>query len=245
VRRHAFLTAAVASLSMAILGSASARPVTDYVGSARRLLPTAATAKYDRKVNVSQVNYPSARFLSAWRATYLDRGPGAPRATMTVYVYPTASLASAAYDVACPADRRCTRKSLPGNTDIELKAVNYRQGKGRCTLGASFRRTVFVRVTACAAEPGYGFTKLRFDAGYLMGVVYGKVIPLKVVAVDAGVIPHIPAYASLHTHPTSTARTFRTRTSASSVAILTASMTTGTESVARRDRAHDWPTRLR
>jgi hypothetical protein len=115
-----------------------------------------------------------ARFLNAWRAVYADRGTGEPQASLTVYVYPSSSLAALTYRGTCPSGLTCKPESVKKTPDLKVEGVGYTRGNARCAFVAGTWSTLLMRVVTCASKPGYTSEKLKFDAGFLIGFVYGR-----------------------------------------------------------------------
>jgi len=132
-----------------------------------------------RRTKVVRIRQPAARYLSAWQASYSDRGRGAPQATLSVFVFASSGVAAAGYRGACPKRLNCRRASVPGHPEIAVKAGSFRSGpRARCAVVVANRPNLLTRTVTCAAEKGYSFKELQYDGGFLSGVVFGKAIAL-------------------------------------------------------------------
>jgi hypothetical protein len=162
--------------SMLVAGAAGGANLPGaYTGSATALVLTAAEAKYEKREGLkpSRPTIGKRRgFRSGVDVSYSDAG--SPIADVTIFVYDTAESALAAYRDACPPCKPVRSVKLSG---ARLKATNFSQTQDGipivCAGVPAVRHTVYVAITTCA-QKAYTHAKLRFDAGYLIGSIFGK-----------------------------------------------------------------------
>lgn len=148
-----------------------------YQGTARVLLPTAVEAQFESRAGFKAATpSPEKRdgFINGWEATYSDLGGSEANVAVAVYRDPESALA--AYTVACPTCKILNiGDKVPGARVKDARASGAQVGhKNLVCIGApAVRGTVYIGVTSCAPN-SYGYKKLEYDAGYLIGVVFAK-----------------------------------------------------------------------
>ena len=160
-----------------------------FKGLAKRLMPTARRAKYDRRVKLKRVRRPSpgkrAGFRNGWEADFEDRGLPVARASVVVSVYETARQARAAYRDACPEGCKRWKAGRALGATSKGGTILHPLDDGtvaRCAGLVSVRKTVYMGVITCGAggPPGRGYTTKNagLDAKFLSLFVHRRAIKL-------------------------------------------------------------------